>query len=176
FHQVKHRADDGGIVAEQVRPGRERKDRTERRQPAILARHVVCLRRHWSKRRTPQDELRAAKANQIREVGGGAWKLRHLHLPREIESLDLSRLEMPAQICGERRPIELLRRPDIPRISVHGRLDYHFAPCCSRRRRARHRWPPSCRRSWTTISIRTSRCSASRLPTVIAASPFRSLN
>jgi hypothetical protein len=46
LHRVEHRADDVEIVAQQVRPRRQREDAVHRGQPAELARHVVRGRRH----------------------------------------------------------------------------------------------------------------------------------
>ena len=69
-----------------------------------------------------------------------------------------------AQLRGERRPIELLGRPDLARVSVHGRLDYHAPHALRALRRARPRWQRRARRrSWTSTSIRTKRRSIAQI-------------
>ena len=86
---------------------------------------------------------------------------------------------MPAEVRGERGPIELFGRPDLPSsLRAHGsswtgpRLS--CASCRSRRRTARPRSPPAHRVHGYDTSIRTRRCSVSRSRTAIAGSRCRS--
>ena len=65
---------------------RTREHRVDRREPAELARHVVCRRRHWTEGRTADDELDVAKSNQIREIRMSAGELLDLHRLHEVET------------------------------------------------------------------------------------------
>ena len=97
----------------------------ERGEPAELARHVVRLRRNGPERRPADDELGAAEPHEIGEVGVAAGKLRDLHVGRQVEPFDVKFGKVAPEIRRERGPIELLGRPDLSRVSVHGLLDYH---------------------------------------------------
>ncbi len=103
----------------------------DRRQPAALARHVVRLRRHRTKRRAAQHELRVAEPEKVSEVGVSAWKLRDLHLASQIEPGNFLSLQLRAKVSGQAWPIECLGAADLLRVAAgraslaHGALDYH---------------------------------------------------
>src|SRR2546430_5123682 len=51
-----------------------------RLEQAELTRHIVSRRRYWSNRRSAQDKLLGAKANQVGKVGMTARKLFNFNL------------------------------------------------------------------------------------------------
>jgi hypothetical protein len=106
FHHVENRTDDRGIVAEGVDAGRQWKDGLDRRQPAILASHVVRGRWNRTERRATNDEFSVAKSNLIGEIRVPARKLRDLHALTTIDVRDQRRRQRVSQPCFESRPVE----------------------------------------------------------------------
>ena len=86
FHQVKWNTDYGCVFAEQVRPGRKRKQRVNCYEQPIFAGHVVSGRGDRAKRGSPQDKLVTAKLHKVGEIGMPAWELLDFDL-RVIELL-----------------------------------------------------------------------------------------
>jgi hypothetical protein len=130
FHRVEHRPDDAGVFAEQVRSWRQRKHPMHGREPAELARHVVRRRRHRAERRTADDDLGVAEANEVGEVRVAAGELRDLGLARHIESGNAGSGQALAQPLGEARPIELFAGAYRARVGVHAEK-VSCAPCIS---------------------------------------------
>ena len=85
LHHVEHRTNDRRILAEGVDARRQRKDGMDGRQPTILASHVVRGRSDRPERRSPDDELRGAEAQLIRQVRVPSGELRDVHALAIVE-------------------------------------------------------------------------------------------
>ena len=98
------------VLAEQVRPRRQREDAVHRREPAELARHVVRGRRHRAERRAADDDVDVAEAHEIGQVRVAAGKLRDLRLARHVEAWHAARRQTLAQPGDERAANRAVRR------------------------------------------------------------------
>ena len=105
-----------GIVAEGVDARRQRKDRMDGRQPAILASHVVRGRGDRPERRSPEDEFRGAEAQVIRQVRVSTRELRHLHALAKVELWEVRPGLLVAEPRFQPRPVELFAGADRPRV------------------------------------------------------------
>src|SRR6185503_2953487 len=106
LHDVEHRSDDRRVVAESKDSRREWKDRMHRREPSVLASHIVRSRWNRAERRPPDDQLSRAKTNVISEIRVTAGELRDLHPLTKIEPGNVRRPQVFAQPRLESCPIE----------------------------------------------------------------------
>ena len=106
FHHVEHRANDRRILAEGVDARRQWKDGMDGRQPTILASHVVRGRGDRPERRSPDDELRGAEAQLIRQVRVPPWELRDLHALAIVEVRQVRPGLLVAEPRFQPRPVQ----------------------------------------------------------------------
>src|SRR5437762_5959152 len=119
FHYVEYRPDHGRVFAEQERAGREREKRVERHEPAVLSRHVMSSWRDGTERRPSDHELRATESHQVGEIRVTTSKLPRGHLASKVEARNAVWREVPTQVGGERRPIQLFGRPNVAHVALH---------------------------------------------------------
>src|SRR5438105_5680671 len=85
LHHVERRADHVRVLAQRVRPRREREVGMQSAQNLVLARHVMRAWGHRTERRPPQNRLPLACTQQVGQVGMARRELRYLQLTN-IES------------------------------------------------------------------------------------------
>ena len=115
--------------------GASGKTRVHRRQPAELARHVVRGRRHRPERRTPDDDVGVAEADQVGEVRVAAGKLRDARFAATRRDPEC-RTPAAARAARRRGAPNRAARPAAPRApsSFHARTrppKLSCAPCVS---------------------------------------------
>ena len=116
LHHVEHRTDDCRILAQGIHARRQRKDRMDGREPAILASHVVRGRGDRAERRPPDDELGAAEAHLIGQVRVPSRELRDLHGLAFVGPRQARRGQPFTQPCLQPRPLELFAGANGPGV------------------------------------------------------------
>src|SRR5262249_25599416 len=100
LHQVKGRANDACILAQEVWPGGKVKYRVYRREQPVLAGHVVCCRSNRSERRPAEDKFVRSVPNQVGEIGMASGELLDFNVGLRNKALVLHRIrQMCAQIA-----------------------------------------------------------------------------
>ena len=99
LHHVEDGPDHGEVVAEQIRPRRQREDTMKRREPAMLARHVVRGWRKGPEGRPAQHELGLTEADKIGQVRVATGELLDLHVTRHVEIGNAGKLTIIAGPC-----------------------------------------------------------------------------
>ena len=137
LHHVEHRADDRRVLAKSVDAGSQRKNAMDRRQPPVLAGHVVGGRGDRPERRPADDEVRAAEPHLIRQVRVSTRKLRDLHGLAKVELRDVRRGPLISQPRLQSRPVELFTGADGFRVRRQSHRGGAYSSGRSTRQRGR---------------------------------------